>query len=309
MAHDELYKKYRPTELGQLFGQKTVVDQVQSWISRGSVPHALLLSGPSGVGKTTLSRILQRELKCGAIDFKELDAATDSGGIDDIREIKAKQTRSPIGGDCIIWLIDECHALSAAAWKGLLKVTEDTRERVYFIFCTTDPAKVPSTNRTRLAHLEFKPLNDGAIRCMLEDVCERADLSVEAEVITAIIDASNGSGRQAMVYLDQVYALDTEAAIAAIVPQADNPDTKSLVEAICRRQSFNLLLPKIKKVAETTTDWEGLRRFVLVWASGSALSGKGDVASMGIILEAFREPYFHTGKAGFVHSCILATVR
>lgn len=105
----ELYHKYRPRKLSDLRGQKEAVSMVSEWVRNGRVPHALLLSGPSGVGKTTIAKILKRVLKCSDRDFREQNCA-EARGIDDMRSIQQRMNLAPMGGECRIWLLDECFA-------------------------------------------------------------------------------------------------------------------------------------------------------------------------------------------------------
>ena len=110
MVEQELYKKHRPMRLSELYGQKAAVALLQDLGRRNAIPHCLLLSGPSGCGKTTIARILKTKLRCSDSDFAELNCAGDARGIDTIREIRSRMGLSPMGGDCRIWLLDECFA-------------------------------------------------------------------------------------------------------------------------------------------------------------------------------------------------------
>ena len=136
----ELYRKYRPTSFKQVVGQEEAIRTLTELGKRKAIPHAILFTGPSGVGKTTLARILQRKLKCVGNDFVEMNAANDRGvGI--IRSIQNKVGLAPMLGSCRIWLMDEAHQLTSDAQSAFLKLLEDTPSHVYFMLATTDPQK------------------------------------------------------------------------------------------------------------------------------------------------------------------------
>ena len=132
----ELYKKHRPSYLEDVFGQPEAVKVLGSMIEKDDLPHSILFTGPSGVGKTTLARILKEELECHANDFKEINCA-DFRGIDTIRDIRNNMNRQSLMGGPLIWLIDEAHKLTNDAQTAFLKMLEDTPKHVYFFLATT----------------------------------------------------------------------------------------------------------------------------------------------------------------------------
>src|SRR5437773_2031788 len=127
----ELYKKHRPRKFADVVGQPRAVAALESMVAAGEVPHSVLFAGPSGTGKTTLARILARELGCGK-NFKEINAA-ESRGIDSIREVQSVMGLAPMGGKCRVWLWDEAHRLTPDSQSALLKTLEDTPSHVYFM--------------------------------------------------------------------------------------------------------------------------------------------------------------------------------
>ena len=155
-----LYLKYRPKDLSQIKGNKSLVDSLNNMLSnKETCPHTFLLHGPTGCGKTTIARIIANELGCHERDFIEINTA-DLRGIDTSREIINRSQFAPIQGSIMVWLIDECHKLTNDAQNALLKLLEDTPKHIYIILCTTDPQKLLSTIKGRCIQFQVSPLND-----------------------------------------------------------------------------------------------------------------------------------------------------
>lgn len=300
----ELYRKYRPRSLGEIAGQQDTVRMLESFLKRKELPHALLFSGPSGCGKTTIARILKREMGCDKLDYQEINAA-ESRGIDTIREIAQHVGLSPIAGKCRMWIMDEAHQLNSFSQNALLKLLEDTPDHVYFILCTTDPAKLIRTIYTRCTHCKLGTLYPSDLAQVIKDVVERSKETVQmpgADVIKAIIEAADGSARKAVVLLGQVADLVTkEEQLAAI----QKPEVQQQAIELARL----LINPKTKwpAVAELIKNLdespEGIRHLILSYASTVVLGG-GSLSSKGyLLLTCFESPWYDSGKAGLVRAC------
>ena len=299
---EELYKKYRPSVLERVRGQDAAVAMVKNWVARNSVPHAILLSGPSGVGKTTIARILKTLLNCSNIDYVEVNGADDTG-IDMVRGIRDKMMAAPFKGSCRIYMIDECHALTKNAQNCLLKALEDTPKHVYFILATTDPTKLLNTIQTRCTEVALKPLSTKHIEDILTYVCKKEKLKISEEVLDKIVKCCEGSARKALVYLDQVMGLeDEEEQLNAITPSSMAAAAFDLWKEFCAPK------PQWANVAavlrELKDDPEGVRRLILACARTSLLKpGSKYAARAYLVIDTFRDNLYDTGAAGLAAQC------
>lgn len=192
----ELYNKYRPKLLKEVLGQNHLV---KSFSSR--IPHALLLTGGPGLGKTTIARIVALLVGCGSSNLVEIDAATYTG-IEAMREVKASLCYKGFSsGGIKVVIVDECHQLSKSAFNSILKAIEEPQEHVYWILCTTDPSKVPRTIKTRCHAFTLKPLDADTLLLLLESVAKKEEIFLDNKSLKIIAKASGGSARQALVYL------------------------------------------------------------------------------------------------------------
>ena len=147
-----LHTDYRPEALTDIVGNETAVKQIESLLTKENPNRSLLFLGPSGCGKTTLARIVANEVGAGGSDFHELNTS-DFGGIEMVREIRAKSQYRPVHGQSVVWLMDECHRLSAAAQEAILKLLEDPPPNVWIILATTEPSKLKVTVRRRCTEI------------------------------------------------------------------------------------------------------------------------------------------------------------
>jgi DNA polymerase-3 subunit gamma/tau len=298
----ELYKKYRPSKLKNVTGQETAIKILQPKIKSKNVPHAILLSGPSGVGKTTIARILKKVLKCK--EYKEINGADDRG-ISITREIDDSMRRFPLKGYTKIYYIDEAHMLNKYAQNNMLKMLEDTPEHVYFILATTEPQALKKTIRTRCTELALKPLSCKDLLTIIGSVTDAENKYIDDCVIDKIIESADGSARKALVILDAVIPLeDVEDMLQAI---EESTQEKQAIE-LCRL----LLRPTTKwpAIASVLKDLKGqdaeqLRRMVLGYMNSCMLSGKGFkiIPRAYYIITCFENHFFNSGHAGLAMAC------
>ena len=251
-----LINKYRPETWEEVVGHTAIVEALQRSLTTDSHPHSFFLSGPGGLGKTTLARIIAREL--GA-EIVEIDAATFSG-IDNMREVVSLGAHGSFEGEGVRFiLIDEVHGLSKPAFQALLKVLEEPPDHLYFALCTTEPAKVPETIRMRCYQIALRPLDPGDIRDLIEAVAELEGWAVSEDVLTAVVQAATGQPRKALSILQAVQgAKDRDEVKRIIALQDDSDDLSALIKLVVSTpnratwKNVSLLLAKVPDDA-----WEG----------------------------------------------------
>lgn len=292
----ELYKQLRPKSLNQMIGQQAAVNQIRGM--KGRLPHALLFTGPSGTGKTTLIRILKRLLKCSDSDFTELNAGQDSG-IDTIRHLENHSRIRPINGPCRIFALDECHSLTTQAQQAFLKLLEDTPEHCYFMLATTDPQKLARTVRTRCTEIVTQPLSNKSILLLLKTTLLEINITIDNQHIQKIIDVAEGSARKALVLLDQIRGVEDEKEVDEILQKGDAERQaielcRLLIQASPKWTQAAAILKNLKDDPERT------RRLVLSYMSTVALNGRNQKAIR--IMKNFETNYFDSGFAGLILS-------
>lgn len=259
---EALYRKYRPSTFADVVGQEHIERTLKNAIEQDKVSHAYLFCGPRGTGKTTTARILAKALmcekgptiepdgtceECQAIaqgthpDVYELDAASRTG-VENVREeIISRVSYAPTRGTWKVYIIDEVHMLSTAAFNALLKTIEEPPSHVVFILCTTDPQKVPDTILSRCQRFDFHRISIESIVARLGSVCAEEGVEFEAEALDLIAHRAEGGMRNALTSLEQLIAYcggkATLEGAQSLLGSLDNADLSEIVEAIGRRDA------------------------------------------------------------------------
>jgi len=199
---DSFHTRYRPKTFDEVLGQEATVRSLKRTIKDGRA-HTFMFIGPAGTGKTTLARLLAYEIAGkNSINLIEHDAATKSGK-EDIKELIRSLHYKAIGGSPIKFVIlDECHKLTTDAWTLLLKPTEEPPKHVYFSFCSTEMGKIPKPILTRAQRYNILPCKEDDLVALLFKVLDSENLECADDIIELIAESSNGSPRQALVYLE-----------------------------------------------------------------------------------------------------------
>lgn len=299
-----LHVRLRPQSFDDVIGQDAVVKSLAALPGKDGrlSVHTFLFSGPSGVGKTTLARILASAAGCDDSNLIEIDAAKYSG-VDDMRSITGLMQYQGFGESGVRFVIvDECHRLSRQTWDTLLKATEEPLPHVYWCFCTTEAEKVPKTIITRCHSYELKPVAKDLLTAYLEYFSKEEDIEVPLDAIAYIADKADGSVRQALVLLSAARGCSTRKEVHELLSTIEeNPEVIDLVRSIVdgrgMQGSWQGITATLSKLQETTNA-ESIR-IVTVNYVGAALMKSPDgkkVARLLTILQAFSEPYRQSEK-------------
>lgn len=290
---------YRPTKWEEVVGQGRIVKSLKQLLESGSVPHCYLFHGEPGLGKTTVARILARELGCKGADLVEVDAATFSG-VDSIRKISSRQHYYPVSSSVAVTVIDECQALSATAWKALLKPLEEAPKHFYWIFCTTEPVKVPKNIKTRCHEYGFVQVPRNDLLDLLEEVAEEEEIQLDDKQLSVIVQASRGSPRQALVYMSMCRACETVKDVQSVLREGfEHMEAINLARHLLfeSRPTFKSALDIINSFKDETTA-ESVRLTILNYCANVLLGKKSykNPERILAVMEEFSQPFFQAEK-------------
>jgi DNA polymerase-3 subunit gamma/tau len=228
MSYTVLARKYRPQKFSEVIGQEHVTRTLQNAIEQGRTAHGYIFSGHRGIGKTTVARILAMALNCrstntpvpepcgicescteiragNAVDVIEIDAATNRG-IDEIRELREAARYRPARDRFKIYILDEAHQITDAAFNALLKTLEEPPDHIVFMLATTQPEDIPQTIRSRCQHFSFRAVKFDAIVTQLRELVTREKIEADDDALALLAEAGDGSMRDALSILDQAIA-------------------------------------------------------------------------------------------------------
>lgn len=289
---------YRPQTLDDVIGNKETVVSLKTNLLRKDPPHAMLFTGATGTGKTTLARIAARMLGCLQRDFCELNAS-DFRGIDTIRDICHQMKYKPIFSKNKAWLLDECHKLTLDAQEALLKALEDTPKHVYFLLATTNPEKLKPTLKRRCTPFELELLSIKTIGKYLNKVVHQEKKNVPVDVLKQIAQDSLGSLGIAMMILDKILYLNKEDMLQAAKRTAEQQnEVIELCRALMSKRNWKIVSNVLKGIQQEP---ESVRRAVLGYFTAVILNGDNPRAYL--IMSCFQNNYFNAGKPGLVMSC------
>lgn len=253
MGYKALYRSYRPTTFKEVIGQKHVIQTLKNAIIENRTSHAYVFSGLRGIGKTTIARILAKAVNCQnpidgepcnecenckaineniTTDVVELDAASNNG-VDEIRSLLEKVNFLPSFLSKKVYIIDEVHMLSTAAFNALLKTLEEPPAYVMFILATTEPHKIPMTILSRCQRFDFKQFTIEELTQELVYICEKENIQITKEALNGIAEAAEGGMRDALSILDQasVYA-EGEITVEDVNNVTGNISNQKIIELL-----------------------------------------------------------------------------
>ena len=279
MSYQVLARKYRPATFEAVVGQEPIVRTLGNALASGRIAHAYLFAGPRGIGKTTTARLLARALLCperkgaapcgecavcldaaASVDVVEIDGASNRG-IEEIRTLRENVKYSPARGRYKVYIIDEVHQLTEAAFNALLKTLEEPPAHVVFVLATTDPRDIPATVLSRVQRFDFRPIAPDLLATTLEGILRKEEVEFDPAALPAVVRAAEGSLRDALSLLDTAIAYgngrleaETTAALLGTTAPAE-------VRAFARALLAHDTTPALEAIDRAAREGEDLGAF------------------------------------------------
>lgn len=295
MVKMELYRKYRPENLEQVVGNETAIKSLKAELENGS--HVFLLTGPAGCGKTTIARIMAKEVGAGELSIHEINSAKNRG-IETAREVEEQMRFNPGDGDALVWIFDECHQWLSPVQNAFLKAFEDTPESVYFFLCTTDPQKLIAPLKTRCSIINVSPLSDEDMKYLLKRTARAEGIKLNSEVYEKIIEIAQGGSRKALKLLAKVLYLDNDEERFEILKKeniSENEDCIELCRALLKKgKSFSELSEILKNI--DLSEPEKVRQAVMGYMNSVLLSGKPSLEAVSAMQAFGSADTYRNGK-------------
>ncbi|HZR55243.1 MAG TPA: DNA polymerase III subunit gamma/tau [Terriglobales bacterium] len=276
MSYQVLARKYRPQNFSEVIGQEHVTRTLKNALEQGRIAHGYIFSGHRGIGKTTVARILAMALNCrssdkpvtepcgvcescteiragNAVDVIEIDAATNRG-IDEIRELREAARYRPARDRFKVYILDEAHQITDAAFNALLKTLEEPPGHVVFMLATTQPEDIPQTIRSRCQHFSFRAVRFEEILGQLRDLSARENIAADEDALALLAEAGDGSVRDALSILDQAIASSegrlTAETVRQLVGAAPSGVLEEVMQSVARGASEEILRQVDRLISE-----------------------------------------------------------
>jgi len=287
MGRQALYRKYRSQALDEVVGQEHVTEVLDAAIKAGKFSHAYLLTGPRGIGKTSVARIvayLVNEIPYGepTLDIIEIDAAS-HGLKEDVKDLIERASIAPTAGKYKVYIIDEVHSMKHDAFNTFLKLLEEPPEHVMFILATTDPQKLPATIISRAQRFHFRPVEPEKVMAHLKMIAKNEKISIDDEALELITIRGEGSMRDSISLLDQLGGQGKKITTKVVEDLLGLVPAEQIREVISGIQAGD-----IGKVSEVLRQFrrEGLSPGVVVSQLNKALVAEGHYELVEKLLEA-----------------------
>jgi len=309
MSNGPLQISCRPDNFDDFVGNKAVISSLKNTLSKpfDKMPKCLLFHGFSGCGKTTLVRIVSNELDIHESDFMEINAAQNRG-INEMRQILESAPYSPLHGKAKMYMFDEAHMLTTEAQNSLLKFLEEPPAHVIITLCTTEPGKLLKTIRTRSTPFLVKKQTLPVISRLLVWAAKKNNLQIKKSILRKVASVADGCPRQALVILDNIYAMTNEEEILELIETYSEigelltASTLELCRAFLEQSKWN----DVRKILNNIEgEPENIRYGILAYMTKVLLGGDDPMAAA--VIEQCRTSYMYTKKAGLVYDSYMIT--
>lgn len=305
-----LHIDYRPKNFDEMIGNEAAIRSLKSVLGREDKPHAFMFTGPRGCGKTTLARIVGREVGCTGDGLNEYNTAN-TRGIDTIRDIDRNCRYAPLSGGSMMFLMDECHKLTNDAQNALLKLLEEPPKHVFFSLCTTNPEKVIDTVKDRCQAYKVRLLSQLQIKKLLKRILKAEKVrNFPMEAVSEIARVAEGIPRRALIVLDGVIDIEDDDELMEAISESLIGEQQ--VIDLCR---ILIAPPQVNKWKQVSAILKGVdeepeqvRYAILTYFNTAILSSNGDEAErIDFLIDCFQDSYMYIGKAGLSSSCYKAS--
>ena len=260
MAKMSLSVRYRPKTFEDMTEQSAIKDILMNQLKTKTFQHGYLFTGPAGTGKTTSARIFANMINEGKGNPIEVDAASNSG-VDNIRQIIEDAKRKPLDAEYKIFIVDECHSLSNGAWQALLKTLEEPPKFTIFIFCTTDPQKIPNTILSRVQRYNFQKISKAGITQRLRYILERENIMVNDDAVEYIAKVANGGCRDAITLLDKCLSLSHDITLENVLKTIGSEDYSTFITFLSALEGKEKEI-SIKVIEDVYTAGKDVKQFM-----------------------------------------------
>jgi DNA polymerase-3 subunit gamma/tau len=249
------HNKYRPKNFDEFLGNEPMIEILKSFLEKKDPPHTYLFTGPSGTGKTTLARIIAKELGCSDNEFYEMNTAN-TRGIDTVRDVIDSSQFLPMMGKYKVFLFDEVHGLTLDAQEALLKFTEEPPRYVYLILCTTKPEDLEDTLKNRCQSFALNLLDEDTIKALIDHALREEKAELTTKIMQRLIKASEGIPRKALMLLHKIIGLDKDKQERVLLDASQEVTSRDGIKDLCR------ILVRESSRTDHNNDWEDIKEIL-----------------------------------------------
>jgi len=297
----ELYNKYRPKSFDDILGNDSAIKSIKSELENGH--KTFLFVAEKGCGKTSSAECVANYLGCSDLNIREMNASNDRG-IDAIRKIGEEIRYTPINGEKLVYIIDECHRLTGESQDCFLRIVESAPDWVYFLFCTTNPEKLIEALRSRCSVIKFKPLDDDTMLRLLRIIAHKEGVSVSLDVLKMVVSESEGSARNGIKRLGQILYLENDEERVKFLKEnvfsLEKAEIIELCRALLNQEGWSKYMECLDKLKnELSSNAEGVRQSIMGYAYAVLKKGMKPSA-VGMIQVFSNVDCYKNGKNGIM---------